>query len=138
MGQTILVIDDDEVLGRVLVRVLAREGFAVRHALTVQQGVDQFKECRPALAILDLCLPDGDGVELARELHALDATCPMVLMTAYPLRLREGHGGPALFSRVLTKPLNVIDLRKAVIDAIGSSAIEPVAATETNSLQRKT
>jgi CheY-like chemotaxis protein len=84
---TILLVDDDEVLSQVLRRVLTRDGYNVVEAGSVAQALERVREQRPALGLLDLRLPDGDGVDLARQLEQQVGRFPLILMTAYPLRL---------------------------------------------------
>ncbi len=123
---TILLVDDDAVLSQVLRRVLARQGYAVVEAGSVADALALARQRRPQLGLVDLCLPDGDGVELARRLKGEIGPLPLILMTAYPLRLRDepelAHG----FAHVLTKPLNLDEVRNAVEQALTSS---PTAAT---------
>src|SRR5437899_3202554 len=114
MSKTILIVDDDEVLGRVLSRVLAQRGDKVLHAANVAQALELAKERKPNLCLLDLCLPDGDGMDLACELRSLLPDTPLVLITAYPLRLRDYPEEAGGFVRVLTKPLDLAELRQVV------------------------
>jgi CheY-like chemotaxis protein len=114
MRVTVLVVDDDEVLGCVLGRVLAKEGYDVVRASSAGQACELAQRHRPQLALLDLCLPDGDGIELARQLRQELPDLTTVLATAYPLRL---HRHPELagdFAGVLTKPLDLHELRRTV------------------------
>ncbi len=111
---TILVVDDDEVLGQVLARVLTREGRTVLRASNAAQALQLADQQPPQLALVDLCLPDIDGVELAKSLRSRHADVPLILMTAYPLRLRDHPEKADHFTRILTKPLNVQELRQAV------------------------
>src|SRR5438034_2311868 len=112
MREKVLIVDDAEVLGRVLRRVLKREGYTVFHAATAAQAIQLDQEHQPQLGLLDLCLPDGDGVQLADALRAQHAGLPLILMTAYALRLRDNLAAAERFVRVLTKPLNVKDCGK--------------------------
>ncbi len=114
MSVKILVVDDDEVLGLVLRRVLRQQGYTVFHAATVAQAIELNQRHRPQLGLLDLCLPDGDGMQLADALRAEHPGLPLVLMTAYPVRLRDNLEGAERFVRVLTKPLNVSELRQTI------------------------
>ena len=123
MGETILIVDDDDVLGQILSRVLAQQGFTVGRAITAAQALQVATQWPPRLALLDLCLPDGDGVELARQLQAVNGDLVLLLMTAYPLRLRDDSAGAALFARVLIKPLNLQELRQAVAAAHGGTCV---------------
>jgi|SRR6516164_5288481 two-component system response regulator (stage 0 sporulation protein F) len=111
---TILVVDDDEVLGRILSRVLQRQGHAIRRAESAAEALALAQEHSPHLVLIDLCLPDMDGVELARQLRRLDSEMRLILMTAYPLRLRDQPSLALEFNQVLTKPLDLVGLRQAV------------------------
>lgn len=111
---TILVVDDDEVLGRVLRRVLVRQGYQVCLAASATQALELAREHRPQLALLDLCLPDGDGLQLAAKLRAGHADLVLILMTAYPLRLRDHPQLAQEFTQVLTKPLDLAELRQVI------------------------
>ncbi|HEV3236555.1 MAG TPA: response regulator, partial [Gemmataceae bacterium] len=116
---TILIVDDDEVLGQVLSRALAHEGRAFIRAGSVAQALQEAEQHPLRLALLDLCLPDGDGVELADSLRSQHADVPLILMTAYPLRLQEHPEMAGKFTHVLTKPLDLHRLRGAVDEALG-------------------
>jgi DNA-binding response OmpR family regulator len=124
MAATILLVDDDEVLGQILGRVLTRAGYHIIPATTVAQALLAAQQEPPQLALLDLCLPDGDGVQLARELQTQVPALRVVVMTAYPLRLRDlPEGGPAL-AGLLTKPLNLQELRsvlRAILEPAGNT-----------------
>src|SRR5438445_8938790 len=128
----ILVVDDDEVLGQVLSRVLTREGRTIISANSVGQALDLARRHKPRLALLDLCLPDGDGMELARKLQEEYPQIPLILMTAYPVRLREHPELTEHFTRVLTKPLNLQELRQAVDSALTDGT--PLARSRGRSL----
>jgi CheY-like chemotaxis protein len=59
-------------------------------------------------------LPVTDGVELARQLRKEHPGIHLILMTAYPLRLRDQPSLALEFDQVLTKPLGLAELRRAV------------------------
>jgi CheY-like chemotaxis protein len=114
MSLSVLVVDDDEVVGRVLGRVLARQGHQVWRAISAHHALWLARIHRPRLALLDLCLGDTDGIDLARALRAELPDLTMILLTAYPLRIREQPELGRDFARVLTKPLDLSELRQAV------------------------
>jgi cobalt-zinc-cadmium efflux system membrane fusion protein len=127
-ASTILLVDDDEVLSQVLRRVLTRDGYSVVQAGSVAQALERAREQPIALGLIDLRLPDGDGVELARQLEEQVGRFPLILMTASPMRL---HDEPELaegFAQVLIKPLNLDELRRS----IESSLRAPVRARTIN------
>jgi cobalt-zinc-cadmium efflux system membrane fusion protein len=122
---TILVVDDDELLLQVLSRVLQHEGHTILTAASVAQALDAAQRHPPDLALLDLSLPDGDGVDLGEKLRASHAGLPMILMTAYPLRLRDYPDLTRPFARVLTKPADLNELRGAVATALLEKPMHP-------------
>ncbi len=113
-ASTILLVDDDEVLRQVLRRVLTRDGYHVVEAASVAEALERAREQTPTLGLVDLRLPDGDGVELAQQLQQQVGRFPLILMTAYPLRLRDQPELSKGFAHVLTKPLNLDELRQAI------------------------
>jgi cobalt-zinc-cadmium efflux system membrane fusion protein len=125
---TILIVDDDEVLGQILTRVLTQQGYKVERATDAAHAVQLARQHPPQLGLLDLCLPDQDGVELARRLRGQAPGLPLILMTAYPLSLRDYPERTDAFTRVLTKPLDLENLRGAVGAALSGEAAG-VAAT---------
>jgi len=114
MRRTILVVDDDETLGQVLTRILIRDGYTVVQATSAAQAIQLAREQPPEVAVLDLCLPDGDGVHLAQQLRTRLGELPLILMTAYPLGLRDEPESGRIFAYILTKPLNLRELRVAL------------------------
>jgi cobalt-zinc-cadmium efflux system membrane fusion protein len=127
---TILIVDDDDVLGQILTRVLSQQGYHVERATDAAQALQLAREHPPQLGLLDLCLPDQDGVELAKKLRAEAGALPLILMTAYPLSLREQPERVEGFARVLTKPLNLQELRQAVDSALANGGEKRAAPTE--------
>jgi PAS domain S-box-containing protein len=81
---TVLLVEDDEDLARVLLSTFERDGIVVHHASRLQQAVELSASAYPDLIILDLALPDGDGLELVdwlrtqKELRRL----PLVVYSA--------------------------------------------------------
>ncbi len=86
---TILLVDDDTTLLDVLGRVLKRDGHTVVQGIGVAEALDMADRHAPDLALVDLSLPDGDGVGLADRLRERHPDLPLILMTAYPIRVRE-------------------------------------------------
>jgi CheY-like chemotaxis protein len=124
MSEKILLVDDDEVLGQVLHRVLSQEGYTVLKSTSLAQALQLDQDHQPQLALLDLCLPDGDGVQLADKLRLQHPGLPLILITAYPVRLRDHPEHATRFVRVLTKPLNVRELRQAMEATLAPAAME--------------
>jgi membrane fusion protein, heavy metal efflux system len=123
-GRKILVVDDDEVLLQVLSRVLAGAGHDVRRATTVAEALRQ-ADGTSEVGLLDLTLPDGDGVGLARTLHSRYPGLPLILMTAHSPRLREHPDLAGEFARVLPKPMDLQQLRQVLNDVSTEEPMNP-------------
>jgi two-component system nitrogen regulation response regulator NtrX len=82
-----LVIDDDEVVRKACVGLLAARGHKALTAATVGEGLRIFADARPAAVLLDLQLPDGAGIDVLRELQRMAPGTPVVVIS--------GRGGVA-------------------------------------------
>jgi DNA-binding response OmpR family regulator len=85
MAQRILMIEDDQRLAGMVVTYLNQNGFEVHHADTAQAGMAMLGTENFSLVLLDLMLPDADGLEVCRRIRALAAphhSVPIVMLTA--------------------------------------------------------
>jgi CheY-like chemotaxis protein len=121
----ILLVDDDDVVRRALDRALTQAGHTVLSAANTAEALRLSDEQPPRLALLDMSLPDGDGAELAKELRARHPRLLLILMTAYPLRLRERPKATSLFQHVLTKPLDLGELRQVLQTTLIEDSMAP-------------
>jgi two-component system, OmpR family, catabolic regulation response regulator CreB len=80
----ILVVEDESAIADTILYVLANDGFVPEWCATAEAAVAAFARERPALAILDVGLPDCNGFELFRELQTLPggSDVPMLFLTA--------------------------------------------------------
>lgn len=81
MAKTILVVDDEPKIVRLVRAYLEQSGFRVVPAHTGQEALDLFQTESPALVVLDLMLPDLDGMDVAREIRKQSQT-PIIMLTA--------------------------------------------------------
>lgn len=82
MGKAkILVVDDEPQIGKILTHSLSREGFDVVVATNGEEGLTLLEKEQPALAILDVMLPDIDGFELYQEIKKR-CDLPVIFLTA--------------------------------------------------------
>jgi len=79
---TILLVEDDPVLGRGLVVNLEAEGYQVHWSKDLASANDARKKIQASLIILDLNLPDGNGLSLLKAARAEGVTIPVVILTA--------------------------------------------------------
>lgn len=79
---TILVIEDDPRMQRVLQRIFTQEGYRVVVASNGQMGLDCFRACTPAAVVLDLILPQISGRDLCRQLKEISGETPVIVLSA--------------------------------------------------------
>ena len=82
-AKSILVVDDDAVFRPRLMRALEQRGLEVRGAADVEAALALAREESPELAVVDLRMPGRSGLDLVRELKAIDATTSIVVLTGY-------------------------------------------------------
>ena len=78
----LLIAEDDRALGLFLTRGLEADGHRVRMAYDGEQAVEAFRQEMPDLTILDLNMPVKDGEQVLREVRAVDADLPILVLTA--------------------------------------------------------
>ena len=82
MPLRILIVDDSETTRRILRVILRSRHWTVcGEAEDGQSGVQQFQQLKPDVVLLDLSMPDIDGIEVAKQMSAADPTVPIVLFT---------------------------------------------------------
>ncbi|MHB8646516.1 MAG: response regulator transcription factor [Thermomicrobiales bacterium] len=81
-GERILVVEDERAIANLLRRGLALEGYAVEVADGGRAALDAVRDRPPELVILDLMLPDIDGLEVARRLREAGERAPVLMLTA--------------------------------------------------------
>ncbi|MEN6407621.1 MAG: response regulator [Thermoguttaceae bacterium] len=127
---TVLIIDDDESLSDVLSHRLKRQGLKAMAAYSGQSGLAKAKAHPPALVILDLGLPDCDGLTVCEQLADSPETC------SAPILILSGQEQPGLVRRCraagchffLRKPYDpnaLLVLIRQALDEVGDWDEEP-------------
>ena len=111
--KTILIVEDDINLSRGISFSLEKEGFAVHCASTLNEGENIFDQHCIDLVILDLNLPDGDGVNFCKTVRK-KSNVPIVMLTARDMETDELSGFIAGADDYITKPFSVSILRARV------------------------
>ncbi len=79
---SILLVEDDPILGEGLVLALQLEGFNVDWAKTIASGREKWQSKQFDLVLLDMGLPDGEGITLCREIRKKDQKLAVIFLTA--------------------------------------------------------
>jgi len=110
MASRVLVVEDDTVIGDGLAQALSGEGYQVRWARTAADALDAIDATPPDLVLLDLGLPDLDGVELCRRLRAALPLVTIVMLTARVEEVDIVVGLDAGGDDYMTKPFRRAEL----------------------------
>lgn len=112
-GRTLLLVEDDEALRARLAAALTRRGFDVAAVATVKAACERTTLDAPELALVDLRLPDGNGIAVVDHLHAIEPRTNVVVLTGYgsiATALDAVRRGATWF---LTKPADADDVLAA-------------------------
>jgi DNA-binding response OmpR family regulator len=128
---TILVVDDEPNIAALVDLYLAREGYRVLQAATGEAGLEAVRDHRPRLVVLDVGLPDMDGLEVCRRLR-VTSQIPVIFLTARDGEVDRVLGLELGGDDYLTKPFSPAELVarvKAVLRRVdGTAAPEVVQA----------
>ena len=106
----LLVVEDDETIGRTVSTSLGVHGHRVRWAVTGGAALAEAERGPFDLALLDLGLPDMDGVDVCRRLRVLRPACVLVVLTARSEEIDVVVGLEAGADDYLTKPFRLAEL----------------------------
>lgn len=110
----LLVIDDERRMRQMIARILRDAGHTVHEAGGGRDGIDLFRQMRPALVITDIVMPDMEGIEMIRELRREAPTIPILAVSgsgqSVYLRAATGLGA----TEALAKPFRRDDLLEVV------------------------
>ena len=130
----LLVVDDEPAIRALFEHVFANSGIEVVPAESAKQALKLIAESTPDAVMLDVVLPDGDGLDVFEQIKAIDAQLPVVIMTG-------GQDGQTAIKAMqqgaldyLVKPLDVRSLNKVVRQAleVRRLMVEPVSIEQTD------
>ncbi|GGP76771.1 response regulator transcription factor [Saccharothrix coeruleofusca] len=107
----VLVVDDDEAVRRSLTQALRRDGYQVSVAVDGAQALDELGRVRPEVIVLDVLLPEPNGLEICRRLRRRGDRTPILMLTARDLVEDRVAGLDAGADDYLVKPFALDELR---------------------------
>lgn len=113
-GPRILVVDDEPNVLQICTRVLSRAGYVVLEASDAEQARQYLDQERFDLVIVDIHLPNEDGISLVRHAQRVDPDMPAILMTGYPAMETVMDSVRLGVSEYLCKPFTMESLLDAV------------------------
>ena len=113
--KSLLIVDDNNPFRERLARAMEKKGFIVTQAEGVKKGIDSVKITKPAFAVIDLRLADGNGLEVVKEIQNLNTNSRIIMLTGY------GNISTAVAAikqgaiDYLAKPADADDVEKALL-----------------------
>ena len=123
MKLRVLVIDDDEDICLYLQEFLNREGYRVSTYSKPLEALPEIKQGRHQIILLDVRMPDMDGVAMLREIRAVDSDVCVIVMTAYPSVESAVDTMKADAFDYLRKPFELDQLRAVLQRAIRENGL---------------
>ena len=120
----ILVIDDEERMCWALERALSHEGYQVLTATRGLEGIEMAIEAEPSTVILDLKMPDINGIEVLKKLKSINPQIPVIMITAHGTIETAIEAMKIGATDYITKPFKLDDLKVHVKQALHLSNLE--------------
>ncbi len=123
--KSLLIVDDDSPFRHRLARAMEKKGFIVSQAEGVKAGIQKVNENKPAFAVIDLRLQDGNGLEVVKEIQKSKKNSRVIMLTGY------GNISTAVAAiktgaiDYLAKPADADDVEKALLADPNSKAAPP-------------
>lgn len=125
MEQSILLLEDDEDLIDGLTYTLRREGYLVEVAKTVLQAYTCLKESNYHLMLLDVTLPDGNGLDVCRFVRERGKQTPIIFLTAMDEEVNVIRGLDGGADDYITKPFKLGELCSRIRALLRRSGMRP-------------
>lgn len=122
MGKRVLVVDDETDFLATYERLLRRQGYDVIVAMTRGAGIAAVARDHPDLVILDLRLPDGDGLDVVRAARAALDPPSVIVVTGYPSAAARRAALAAGATTFLAKPFAATGLLSAIRSSLAAGS----------------
>ncbi|HSM65207.1 MAG TPA: response regulator transcription factor [Ilumatobacteraceae bacterium] len=106
----VLLVEDDDRISEPLIRVLRSEGFDVEHVAAGTPALEAVGERRPGIVLLDLTLPDIDGLDVCRKIRSDHPDLPIIMLTARAEEMDVIVGLNAGADDYVAKPFRLAEL----------------------------
>jgi two-component system response regulator RegA len=113
--KSLLIVDDDNPFRDRLARSMEKKGFNVTQAESVKSGIQKARETKPAFAVVDLRLEDGNGLEVVKEIQQSKKESKIIMLTGYgniPTAVAAIKAGAIDY---LAKPADAEDVETALL-----------------------
>ena len=139
-GTRVLLVEDDRSITSFVEPELERLGFRVRCAYDGPSGLNEAREFRPEIVVLDIMLPGLDGVRVLKEIRSRGSKVPVIMLTARDATLDKVHSLDLGADDYVTKPFEMEELlarMRALLRRAEGEEILRVADLEVNTATRE-
>ncbi len=125
VDKSLLIVDDDNPFRERLARAMEKKGFTVSQAESVKNGIALVKQKKPAFAVVDLRLGDGNGLQVVKEVQTSNSESRVIMLTGYgniPTAVAAIKEGATDY---LAKPADADDIERALLADPDKKAAPP-------------
>lgn len=134
--ESIFIVDDDRELSEMLATYLVREGFHASSAATLAEAASALASSHPDLLVLDVMLPDGNGLDFCKRIRASDSSLPILMLTARGDPMDRILGLELGADDYLGKPFDPRELLARIRALLRRARVEPLKDKSTITLGR--
>ncbi len=130
--KNILIVDDELLIRDLLYDFFTERDWMVSVADSAEKGTELFKNRRFDLVMVDLKMPEVDGIDFIRKIRAMSATVPIIMMTGFPSLESAIEALRLKIDDYIIKPFNINKLYKTVTAIIEQKQSEstPIRAED--------
>jgi DNA-binding response OmpR family regulator len=134
-SSTILLVDDEDSIQKLLTYPLERDGYTVVQARDGEEALRRFDEEPVDLVVLDVMLPRLDGLEVCKRLRS-QSNVPIIMLTARGEELDKVLGLELGADDYITKPFSIREFRSRIRAVLRRASLQPVAADREEIIER--
>lgn len=127
---TLLIVDDDQMNCDLLQSVFIRQGYHVISTTSGREGLDLFRAHQPRVTLLDLRMPEMDGLTVLKEIRAIDPRVPVIILGGGATEIQEDQARALRATDFIRKGLSL----DVLVEAVTRLSKVPVPSTITQPL----
>lgn len=114
MKEKLLIVEDDEAIASILKEHLEKEGYEVNWSSTGKEGLEDFKNYKFALVMVDIMLPEMDGFTLCKNIRWINEDIPIMILSAKQTDMDKVKGLKLGADDYITKPFSLTEVSARV------------------------
>lgn len=119
MARKMLIVDDQKGIRKLLEELFKKEGFEVKVAADGREAIEEVREFVPDIILMDMKMPNMNGLEASQEILKTHQEIPIILMTAYGEMEVVKKALEIGVKKYITKPFDIVVIRDMVKDTVG-------------------